>query len=206
MSKSAVRVAAVTILAGLAAVVDADPWASFGNGAQNYSASGALVQPRLFLCDAVDRPEVLLLGVPAGRRRVDLVRLAKPGLAVTHRTLLIGDPDAGAGQIHYPLSSTSGAAVGDIHAVNPGAFDRPVTTAAVVAITLDGQAASCRFEPQIRFLGATTRRTIMVTGPAAGPFRYQSFDDATKVVPLPSGAGGRTRPTLGLTGGRRTGG
>ena len=71
-------------------------------------------------------------------------------------------------------------------------------------MTLDGQSASCRLEPQIRFLGATARRTIMVTGPAAGPFRYQSFDFAGTVVPLPSGAGGRTRPTLSLTGGHAT--
>lgn len=176
-------------------------WTSFANGARTYAASGGVVRRRLFLCDAVDHAVVLLLAIPAANGRADLLRLAKPSLAATHRTLVVGDPDAGAGQVHYPLASVSGAAAGDVHAVNPGAFDEAVTTAAVVEVTLGGQAASCRFEPRIRFLGATARRTIMVTGPAAGPFRYQSFDYASPVVPLPSSAGGRTQPTLSLGGG-----
>lgn len=200
-SSPSLLAATATILTAMASAANADAWASFGNGARSYAVSGGVAHRRLFLCDAVDAPEVLLLAIPATNGRADLLRLAKPDLAATHRTLVVGDPDAGAGQVHYPLSSASGVAAGDVHTVNPGVFDAPVTTAAVVEVTLDGHAASCRFEPQIRFLGATAHRTIMITGPAAGPFRYRSFDFASPVVPLPSPAGGRTKPTLSITGG-----
>ncbi len=154
-----------------------------------------------FLCDAVDSPYALLAGKPDTKGTAVATLLDRRTGRFDTQSYLVGRPDPGAGQIHWPLGR-GGVAVGDVHGVNPGMIDDGgATTPTIVDVRLDDKALSCRWLAHTRFIGLDSRRSVVVTETPQG-LVYQSFDFAKRgPVVRPDGVQQSNRPTLRLLGG-----
>lgn len=179
-------------------------WSGLVNGSASFVAVGGRLRPALFLCDATDAPVALALTMPDAEGRATLVTFGKASGAGRTREVMVGSADPGAGQIHYPLSA-DGRDIGNVHAVNAGVLDG-ATVPTVSGVTVDGARVRCRWQPETRVIGLTSRRTVLVTGPADGPFAYRSFDFARRADQVVTDEGRTTRATLTVTRGTGTDG
>ena len=106
-----------------------------------------------FLCDAVDGPYALFAGKPDAKGSAVITLLDRRTGKFDTQSYLVGRPDPGAGQIHWPLGR-GGVAVGEVHGVNPGMIeDDGATTSPIVEVRLDDRALSCRWLAHTRFIG-----------------------------------------------------
>jgi hypothetical protein len=161
-------------------------------------------RPGWFLCDAVNAPVAVLVGLPLqGHSLITLVSRGT-GATVTRR-LAVGPAEAGMNQLHYPLT-LAGRAVGDLHLVQPAVLDRPATarTPTFTSVTMDGRTMACRWSADMLFMGMNARRSFLVTQDG-GRIVYRSFD-AARHAPVTESAGiGRSNvATLTIGGGVRS--
>ncbi|ADV67962.1 hypothetical protein [Deinococcus maricopensis] len=169
-------------------------------------------QPAWALCDALDRPETLVIGTPDRTGRAEITTLSKttPG-AYRYAAWQVGRADAGAGNVYYPLKARSDAPGGTndaLHFLNGGLTANPALelTPLLVGATLNGQARTCRWLPGTRFMGVTDRRSVLITQDARGRLTYQTFDFARfstqGVRSVPGDGAARTStPSLTVPGG-----
>ena len=204
-------VPALLLLSSALAAAPTLPRAPGGDSSSFVLRSG---QPDLAwtICDAVDQPQVIVVGQPdaSGRTEVSTFSKTNPG-SYTYQAYRLGQADPGAGQVYYsltPRNGSTGAQPGNVHAVNPGMLDNPaqVLTPPVTGVQLSGQpAAQCRWVPGLRLLGFTARRSFTVTQDVGGRLTYQSFDFAAvpgvRVLPR-SGVGATSTPSQTVGGGR----
>ena len=160
----------------------------------------------LFLCDSLDRPQVLALTVPDAERRARLVTIPKADRPPSARAVTVGRGDPGAGNIYYPLT-VDGRDVGLVHAINTGILPDQ-TTPGVSSVKVGDTTHGCRWAPNTRVLAVTPRRTVLVTGRVGqGQLRYRTFNDGATLAPLKTASPERgTEASLDLTGGRERGG
>ena len=193
-----------------AAQPDASSFWNLDAGSRTVLSSGlnlpAAGTAALFLCDSLDRPEVLALTVPNAERRAQLVTIPKADRPPSARAVTVGRGDPGAGNIYYPLTS-GGQSVGLVHAINAGILPDQ-TTPGVSSVKVDGTTHECRWAPNTRILAVTPRRTVLITGRAGqGQLRYRTFNDRARLAPLKTASPERgTEASLDLTGGRERGG
>ncbi|WP_407569406.1 hypothetical protein [Deinococcus altitudinis] len=174
--------------------------------------------PGWFLCDSLSGPTVSVMGWPDARglSRLTTYSKAKAGQFV-YRNYRVGEADAGAGQVYYPLSASglnvagqaleSGSNVPAIGSFNTGALDHPeqALTPNIVTLNSGETTGDCRWTLNTRLLGFDARRSFMVTETPAGQLRYQTFDFADPVRPIqPDGVQRSSVPSLSIVGGSRT--
>ena len=144
-------------------------------------------QPAWFICDTLDAPMQVVVGprTPQGLARITLFPKSMPDRP-HGADYVVGDGDPGAGQVYYALSK-GGRALGNLHAVNPGAFDAdtPVVLPPLSSVELEGARAQCRLIPGAVLSGFTARRSVAVIRTKAG-LAYQTFDFTSPNAHLPS--------------------
>lgn len=159
------------------------------------------------LCDGVDRPEIIVVGLPGADHRVATFSLDKATGAHRSQSLKVGDPDPGAGNVYWPLTRADGSDAGYLRAFNPGALDDPkaATTATFTSIKLGEDITSCRWRPNVRLLAAGARRSYQIAT-EGGQLVYRTFDyaGATAAKPIEGGAGMTSAPSLEVRGGQET--
>jgi hypothetical protein len=165
--------------------------------------------PAWFLCDGIDRPAAMIVGLPDAAGNIAVISLDKtrPGHH-TQASFRLGAPDPGAGQVYWPLSTAGGVDAGYLRAFNPGMIDDPAsaTTATFTEIKLGEAVTSCRWRPDILVQALGARRSYLVSR-EAGQLVYRTFnyDQAAVSQPLPdSGAQRTTAPSLEIRGGTET--
>ena len=174
---------------------------------RTWNATAGRAAPAWFLCDVLDRPQAVVLGVhprDGGPTRATFIDKTDRG-AARSATFDIGPGDPGAGQIHYPVRDRDGL-LGELHEVNPGMVADPpgALTPTFMSVKLGSGGGRCRWEPGMRFLGVTARRSVEVTQGADGRLRYAAFgfDRPSAVVERPPGQS--SAPSLVVEGGRET--
>jgi len=151
-------------------------WAS--PNAQTYLTLGGTTQAVWFICDGLQTPAVFVVGQPGSANRVRITRFDKRASGrYSYQTYTLGQPDPGAGQVYYALSLGS-QQMGSVHAVNPGMLENPslVYTPPIISLELSKESIECRWVPGTRFLGFSSRRSILISQNAKGILTYQSFD------------------------------
>ena len=182
-----------------------------GSAGQPYAAARTFwraadaVRPAWFICAPLDGADVTVAGLPDGQGRISLAQPLSKGPPDSYR---LGEPDPGAGQVYWPLSS-GGRRVGELHAFNPGMIDNPrdATTPTFTSIRIAGAQWNCRWLARTRIAGFSARRAFVVTQMAGGGFEYRSFDfkDAAKARRIEDqGADQTNTPSLDIKGGRAT--
>jgi hypothetical protein len=154
-----------------------------------------------FVCDAVSGPYALFAGKPDAKGASIITLLDRRSGKFDTQSYQVGQPDPGAGQIHWSLSRGT-QVVGDVHGVNPGMIeDDGATVPPIVEVKLDDKQLSCRWLAHTRFIGIDSRRSVVVTETTQG-LVYQSFD-FLKLGPVvrPDGVQQSNKPTLRLLGG-----
>ena len=191
-----------------AAGPDGSSFWNLGAGSKTVLALGSRTASgtALFLCDSLDRPEVLALTVPDAEHRTRLVTIPKADRPPSARAVTIGRGDPGAGNIYYPLTA-DGRGVGLVRAINAGILPDQ-TTPGVSSVKVGDMTHECRWAPNTRVLAVTPRRTLLITGRVGqGQLRYRTFNDGAKLAPLKTSTPERgTEASLDLTGGRERGG
>lgn len=144
--------------------------------ASTYLTLDSKTQPAWFICDGLNVPAVVVAG-QAKANRIQITRFDKKTGQYRYQIYGLGQPDPGAGQVYYGLS-LAGKPAGFIHATNPGMLENPqmALTQPITSLKLGGEDISCRWEPGTRFLGLSTRRTVLVHQAQDGGLVYQSFD------------------------------
>jgi hypothetical protein len=165
--------------------------------------------PAWFLCDGIDRPAAMIVGLPDASGNIAVVSLdkARPGHHAP-ASFRLGSPDPGAGQIYWPLRTPGGAEAGYLRAFNPGMIDDPAsaTTATFTEVKIGQTVTACRWRPDILVEALGAHRSYLVTR-EAGQLVYRTFnyDQAAAAQPLPdSGAARTTPPSLEIRGGTET--
>jgi hypothetical protein len=155
-----------------------------------------------FLCDGLDRPQIIaVLDADAeGHSALAVYDKAKPG-APAVKSIVVGDADPGAGQIYYPLSR-DGAEIGALHTFNPGALDDPAaaTLPTLLSVKLGEQTTRCRWVPRARLLGFTAKRSLLVSATTTGGLAYTTFDfrNAPRAAVIESGPAQTSAPSLDI--------
>ena len=154
-----------------------------------------------FVCDAVSGPYALFAGKPDAKGASVITLLDRRSGKFDTQSYQVGQPDPGAGQIHWSLSRGN-QVVGDVHGVNPGMIeDNGATLPPIVEVKLDDKQLSCRWLAHTRFIGIDSRRSVVVTETTQG-LVYQSFDFLKRgPVVHPDGVQQSNKPTLRLLGG-----
>ena len=154
-----------------------------------------------FVCDAVSGPYALFAGKPDAKGASVVTLLDRRSGKFDTQSYQVGQPDPGAGQIHWSLSRGA-QVVGDVHGVNPGMIeDDGATVPPIVEVKLDDKQLSCRWLAHARFIGIDSRRSVVVTETTQG-LVYQSFDFLKRgPVTRPDGVQQSNKPTLRLLGG-----
>ncbi|WP_264778007.1 hypothetical protein [Deinococcus aetherius] len=156
---------------------------------RSYVNVGGKVQSAFAWCDAPDRVLAVTQPVradPATPQPVTLRRwLKRPpreaDAAVLTATYLLGTPDPGAGNIYTPLTFPDGTGGGGrfyIHTSNVESVNDPAYRMTRVGRfrTPEGN-FPCRYVPQAAFLGATSKRTVIVwDNGRAATYATRNFD------------------------------
>jgi hypothetical protein len=165
--------------------------------------------PAWFLCDGIDRPAAMIVGLPDAASNITIISLdkANPGHH-SQASFRLGQPDPGAGQVYWPLTTGGGAEAGYLRAFNPGMIEDPAsaTTATFTEIKIGETTTSCRWRPGILLEALGARRSYLVTR-EAGQLVYRTFNyaQAAAAQPLPdSGPARTTPPSLEIRGGTET--
>jgi hypothetical protein len=195
---------ALALFAGMAAA--APP----GSAGQPFAASrsfwrtdGGQVRPAWFVCSSIDGSDMTVAALPDHGR----LTLAQP-LARQADVYSLGEPDPGAGQVYWPLSS-GGRRLGEIHAFNPGMITDPkaATTPTFTSIRIAGAQWNCRWLERTRLMGFSNRRTVIITQDADGRLEYRSYDfkNAAKLKRIELDDAQQTTTTsLDIKGGRES--
>lgn len=158
-----------------------------------------------FLCDGIDKPRAVIVGLPDAAGDLSIMTLDKQTLTRSATSgLRLGEPDPGAGNVYWPLTRGGGEA-GSLRAFNPGMIEEPrsATTATFSSVTLAQEAVSCRWTPNIKVQALGARRSYLVTL-EDGQLVYRSFDyadAATARLAQTPDAGRTTTPSLEIHGG-----
>jgi hypothetical protein len=161
--------------------------------------------PARHLCDGLDRPQVIVVLSPNAQGQTSVALFRKVGFGSPEvQSYVLGPPDPGAGQIHYPLMD-SGRRAGSLHTFSPAALTDPAgaTIPTLTTVTLADQATRCRWVPNARFLGFTAKRSVLVTRTASGALAYTTFDfkTASQASLIQSGAVQTTNASLNVENG-----
>ena len=171
-------------------------------------------QPGWFICDGIDSPTISVLGWPAagGRSRLTTYQKNTAG-SYTFQNYRVGAPDAGAGQLYYPLTLAKGSTTPSgtpysVHSFNTGMLDQPAQaiTPPILSVTSAESDAQCRWVLNTRLLGFSGKRSVQITQTPGGPLTYQTwnFADAAKSkVVNPDGVQRTSVPSLSISGGTR---
>jgi hypothetical protein len=161
--------------------------------------------PAWTLCDGVDRPQAIVAGLPDADHNLAVFTLDKRTGAHASRTLKLGEPDPGAGNIYWPLNETAGAEAGYLRAINPGVLDDPkaAATATFTSVKLGEEITACRWAANTRVQAIGQRRSYLVTS-EAGQLVYRTFNYADAVQPIQGPAGMISKPSLEIRGGQET--
>lgn len=172
------------------------------NGALTWHRRESTMDPAWFVCDGIDRPVVHVVGALDARAGVTVWNYAKHGFATSRTAYTLGNSDAGAGSIGFPLHAypRGRVHVGSFRALNAGALLDPesATTGIFSAVTQGRQTTRCRWLPGTRLALITARRSVFVTR-ERGELVYRSFDFDAR--PRPTADGRSTAASLTLRGG-----
>lgn len=162
-----------------------------------------------YLCDGLDRPQVIAVLEPDAEGRSALVTFDKadPSTPVV-QIVTLGEADPGAGQIHYPLLDLfKGVArqVGALRTFNPGMLADPsvATLPTLTEVRIGDHTTRCRWIPRARMLGFTGKHSVLVSGTEGGKLAYTTFDfrNAGQAALIESGVVQSTAPSLDIEGG-----
>ena len=166
-----------------------------------------------FICDGIDTPTISVLGWPAasGRSRLSTYRRSSTG-GYTFQNYRVGPGDAGAGQVHYPLTLAKGSTTPsgvpyNVASFNTGMLDQPeqALTPPILGVTSAESDGQCRWVLNTRLLGFSSRRSVQITQ-GSGGLTYQTwnFGDAATSRPVnPDGVQRSSVPSLSISGGLR---
>lgn len=195
-----------TVAAGTVLAQGTPPSVTFAPSVASGRPTGAATTPAWFVCDALNAPEVIVVGRPDASGRSVLVTYRKNAAdAFSFAAYTVGAADPGAGNVYYPLTPRAGAAPAGsgplyLRALNPGVLADPARARTPVwtEVKAGAVARSCRWEPDTVLQGFGTRRSVLVTATPRGGFTYRSYD-----FPLGKPARNASTPSLTITGGRR---
>lgn len=156
----------------------------------------------LFLCDGVNGDRVQLVTTPDAKGMSVLWTYAKPGFGARRERVRVGNQDAGAGSLGWPLLDPNDREVGAVRSLNPGMVgDGGAGLPTLSSIRVNGTITRCRRLDRAQLMLVTPVRTVIVTKAADG-FRYGSFDHAKPGPVTEDGAFVSSQPTLSVGGGR----
>lgn len=132
---------------------------------KSYVNVGGKVQPALAWCDAPET--VIALTTPqSGQATLAVWDKGQSNLLPPNTfPATVGDPDPGAGQTYLPLTWKNGAATvkGLLHSSNVENVQDPAYRMTHInEFRLSDLQHRCRYQPQAAFMGATSKRTVIV--------------------------------------------
>jgi len=131
-----------------------------------------------FICDALNRPMVLVFERENGEARV--AHYSKPDGALMQRTLYqLGAEEGAAGSVYLTLLQ-NGAEAGAIGRLNTGMMETPTAayTTPFTEVRLGEASVQCRWLPRTRVMAITGKRTIVLHEDGDGDLIYTSYDFA----------------------------
>lgn len=155
----------------------------------------------LFLCDGVDGDRVQLITTPDAKGLSMLWTYAKRGFRTRREVVRVGNQDAGAGNIWWPLLDLEDREIGAVRSLNPGMVEGGGGLPTLSSIRVHGVVTRCRRLVSAQLMLVTPVRTVVVTREDGG-LRYSSFDHAKPGKVTESGASVSSQPTLSVGGGR----
>lgn len=191
--------------AGLAIAVPALAQTPFPqtNGALTWQRRESTWDPAWFICDGINRPVVHVVGALDAKSGITLWDYSKRDFRTARTAYIVGNADAGAGSIYYPLFAypRGRQQLGTMRALNPGAFGAPArsTTATFSSIAIGRARTECRFllDTRLQMFGGS--RSVVITRERGG-YVYRSFDYNARLRPTPDGRS--TAASLTLRGGQ----
>lgn len=140
-------------------------------------APPALAAPATwFICDALNRPTVLVFERDGGTVRV--ARYDKPNGALAERAeYQLGAEEGAAGSIYITLLQ-NGAEAATIRRLNSGVMETPVAayTTPFTSVRIGEEEAQCRWLPRTRVMAVSGKRTIVLHEDGDGDLIYSSYD------------------------------
>lgn len=157
----------------------------------------------LFLCDGVNGDRVSLITTPDAKGLSVLWTYAKPDFRTRREAVRVGNQDAGAGSISWPLLDLDDREIGAVRSLNPGMAGESGAEGlpSLRSISAHGQITRCRWLERARAMLITSARTVVVTRERDG-YGYASFDHARRGRVIERGASFSSQPTLSISGGR----
>lgn len=131
-----------------------------------------------FICDALNRPTVLVFERDGGAVRV--ARYDKPNGALVERAeYQIGPEQGAAGSIYLTLLQ-NGAEAASIRRLNTGVLETPTAayTTPFTSVRIGEEAVQCRWLPRTRVMAISGKRTIVLHEDGDGDLIYSSYDFA----------------------------
>lgn len=129
-----------------------------------------------FICDALNRPAILVFERDGG-----LVRVAhydKPnGALIARSEYQLGVEEGAAGSVYLTLLQ-NGAEAGAIRRLNTGMMENPIAayTVPFTSVRFGDDEAECRWMPRTRVMAITGKRTIVLHEDGDGDLIYTGYD------------------------------
>jgi hypothetical protein len=157
----------------------------------------------LFLCDGVDGDRVKLITTPDAKGLSSMWTYAKPDFRTRREMVRVGNQDAGAGSVGWPLLDRADREIGSVRSFNPQMLGESDAAGlpSLRSIRVQGEVTRCRWLEKARVMLVTSARTVVVTRGRAG-YRYTSFDYAKNGRVIQRSASVSSKPTLSIGGGR----
>lgn len=168
------------IAAGFAAAALANGTAAAKDHSSAYLYTGEGIYSKLnYLCDSVDGKKLIAVAKYTKGHASHAMTFDRAAFANgKNHWVKLGEADAGAGQIRYPLIDHETAkSRGHVHTINPGMLGNPVDIAfpALSSITLDGERSKCRFDKDAVFLGVTNDLSHMILQGEDGRYKLLTW-------------------------------